>query len=153
MNGFPIEKSKALARKAIAAMRPNDTFNIITFAGATSVLWPEPKPATDENRRAADAFVDGAFGAGGTEMMAAINAALVQDGRSGMVPAKLLDLPADGRAVRVAVEDGALVRGDGAWTLDAGAGRTIPVELPIAVPANPKRLALLVDGTWETRDG
>ena len=153
MNGFPIEKSKALARKAIAAMRPNDTFNIITFAGATSVLWPEPKPATDENRRAADAFVDGAYGAGGTEMMAAINAALVQDGRSGMVPAKLLDLPADGRAVRVAVEDGALVRGDGAWTLDAGAGRTISVELPIAVPANPKRLALLVDGTWETRDG
>ena len=47
MNGFPIEKSKALARKAIAAMRPTDTFNFITFAGATSVLWPEPKPAND----------------------------------------------------------------------------------------------------------
>ncbi len=153
MNGFPIEKSKALARKAIAAMRPNDTFNIVTFAGATSVLWPEPKPATDENRRAADAFVEGAYGSGGTEMMAAIDAALVQDGRSGLAPAKLLDLPADGRAVRVAVEDGALVRGDGAWTLDAGGGRTVPVDLSVAIPANPKRLALLVDGTWETRDG
>ena len=159
MNGFPIEKSKALARKAIAAMRPNDTFNFITFAGATSVLWPEPRPASDENRKLAEDFVNGAYGSGGTEMMAAVNAALVQDGRSGLLPARLLDLPADGRAVRVAVAHDALVRaapptpGAPVWTLDAGAGRTIPVDLSIAVPANPRKLALILDGTWETRDG
>ncbi|MFM7135279.1 MAG: VIT and vWA domain-containing protein, partial [Planctomycetota bacterium] len=153
MGGFPIEKSKELARKAIAAMRPNDTFNFITFAGATSVLWPEPRPASEENRRAADAFIDGLFGSGGTEMMTAINTALVQEGRSGIAPARLLDLPADGRAVRVAVPDGAIATLNGMTRLDAGEGRFIRVDLSIAIPSNPRKLALIVDGSWTTRDG
>ncbi|MDI9403610.1 MAG: hypothetical protein QM516_07035, partial [Limnohabitans sp.] len=150
---FPIEKSKALARKAIAGMRANDTFNVITFAGATSVLWPEPKLATEENKQAADAFVNGAYGSGGTEMMTAINAALVQEGRSGLKPAKLLDLPADGRAVRIVVDAAALVRAASGWTINAGEGRSIKAEIGIAIPANSKNDALLVDGTWETREG
>lgn len=153
MNGFPVEKSKALARKAIASMRAGDTFNFITFAGATSVLWPEPRAANEENRKLAEDFVNGAYGAGGTEMMAAINAALVQDGRSGILPAKLLDMPADGRTVRIAVAHNGFLRDVAGTTLDAGEGRTIPVELSIAMPANPKKLAIIVDGTWETRDG
>ncbi|MEY2795890.1 MAG: hypothetical protein RIR10_1606 [Planctomycetota bacterium] len=153
MNGFPIEKSKALARKAIAGMRANDTFNVMTFAGATSVLWPEPKPATEENKRAADVFVDGAYGAGGTEMMTAINTALVQEGRSGMKPAKLLDLPADGRAVRVVVDAGKMSRATNGWSIDAGEGRAIRALVEIAIPASAKGEALIVDGTWETRDG
>ena len=152
MNGFPIEKSKALARKAIERMRANDTFNIITFAGATSVLWPEPKPATDENKRAAEAFVNGAYGSGGTEMMAAINAALVQDGRSGLKPANLLNLPADGRGVRIVVDAAALVRSGSGWTIDAGEGRTVKAEIAIAIPANAKNAAIILDGSWETRD-
>ncbi|MFM7261291.1 MAG: VWA domain-containing protein, partial [bacterium] len=152
MNGFPIEKSKALARKAIAGMRANDTFNIITFAGATSVLWSEPKPATDENKRAADDFVNGAYGSGGTEMMTAINTALVQDGRSGLKPAKLLDLPADGRGVRIVVDAAALVRAASGWKIDAGAGRSVNAEIGIAIPANAKNAAIILDGTWETRD-
>ncbi|RLS90446.1 MAG: VWA domain-containing protein, partial [Planctomycetota bacterium] len=151
--GFPVEKSKALARKAIASMRAGDTFNFITFAGATSVLWPEPRAANEENRKLAEDFVNGAYGAGGTEMMAAINAALVQDGRSGILPAKLLDMPADGRTVRIAVAHNGFLRDVAGTTLDAGEGRTIPVELSIAMPANPKKLAIIVDGTWETRNG
>ncbi len=153
MNGFPVEKSKALARKAIASMRAGDTFNFITFAGATNVLWPEPRAANEENRKLAEDFVNGAYGAGGTEMMAAINAALVQDGRSGILPAKLLDMPADGRTVRIAVAHNGFLRDVAGTTLDAGEGRTIPVELSIAMPANPKKLAIIVDGTWETRNG
>ena len=153
MNGFPVEKSKALARKAIASMRAGDTFNFITFAGATSVLWPEPRAANEENRKLAEDFVNGAYGAGGTEMMAAINAALVQDGRSGILPAKLLDMPADGRTVRIAVAHNGFLRDVAGTTLDAGEGRTIPVKLSIAMPANPKKLAIIVDGTWETRNG
>ena len=156
MGGFPIEKSKALARKAIASMRANDTFNIITFAGATSVLWPEPRAASDENRRIADQFVEGAYGSGGTEMMTAVNTALVQDGRSGLVPARLLDLPADGRAVRVVVAPSALSRN--AQSIVAlvepdGTRREIRFVSSIALPANPKSLDIVVDGTWETRDG
>ncbi|MFZ9915087.1 MAG: VIT and vWA domain-containing protein, partial [Phycisphaerales bacterium] len=153
MSGFPIEKSKALAQRAIDAMRPNDTFNFITFAGATRVLWPEPRVANDENRRIASEFVANAQSGGGTEMMTAINAALVQEGRSGIAPKRLLDLPADGRSVRVAVEAGAFVETDGRRTLAAGDGRSIAVDLRVALPANPKKFAMLADGTWETANG
>ncbi|MBL9140283.1 MAG: VWA domain-containing protein, partial [Phycisphaerae bacterium] len=78
MNGFPIEKSKEVMRKALAAMRADDRFNVVTFAGSTAVLWPEVRPATPENVKIGLDFVNGARSGGGTEMMTAINAALVQ---------------------------------------------------------------------------
>jgi hypothetical protein len=158
MNGFPIEKSKELARKAIARMRPNDTFNIITFAGNTAVLWPEPKPATAENLAVADQFIAGASGAGGTEMMTAINAALVQPGRSGIEPARLLELPADGRTLTIAVPADALTVDGARWKIDAGAGadgarKSVLAEIPVILPENPKRLAVLLEGAWTTKSG
>ena len=157
MDGFPIEKSKELARKAIARMRPNDTFNIVTFAGNTAVLWPEPKPATAENIAAADRFIAGTSSGGGTEMMAAINAALVQPGRSGVEPAKLLALPADGRALTVAVPAGTMAVDGARWKIDAGAAangtrRSVQAEIPVVLPENPKRLAVLLEGSWTTKD-
>ena len=113
MSGFPVEKSKEVVSKAIASMRPDDTFNIITFAGDTSILWPEPRPATEANRAAAQAFVSSRQGGGGTEMMKAINAALVQQEapalRADQHHAKALsleelaNLPADGREVEVEI--------------------------------------------------
>lgn len=78
MNGWPIEKSKELMTKAIGQMRPTDTFNVITFAGATQVLWKTPRPASAENIAEAQALVAQQNGRGGTEMMTAINAALEQ---------------------------------------------------------------------------
>ena len=158
MNGFPIEKSKELARKAIARMRPNDTFNIITFAGDTAVLWPEPKPASAENIAAADRFIAGTSGAGGTEMMTAINAALVQPGRSGLEPAKLLELPADGRALTIAVPADTMIADGARWKIAAGTSvdgtaRSVLAEIPVALPENPKRLAVLLEGAWSTKDG
>ncbi|MGE0479215.1 MAG: hypothetical protein AB7Q17_01965, partial [Phycisphaerae bacterium] len=62
--------------KAIDALRPGDTFNLITFAGSTKVLWEHPRPATNENRAAAQEFLASRKGGGGTEMMKAIDAAL-----------------------------------------------------------------------------
>ncbi len=76
MSGFPIEKSKELMTRMLGAMRPGDTFNIITFAGDHHVLWPAPRPATEENLKIARAFVESREGGGGTEMMKAIEAAL-----------------------------------------------------------------------------
>jgi len=85
MNGFPIEKSKELMERALSSMRAGDTFNVITFAGATSVLWPAARPVTEANLAEARALVSRQSGRGGTEMMTAINAALAQpagdDGR------------------------------------------------------------------------
>jgi Ca-activated chloride channel family protein len=76
MSGFPIEKAKETMRLAIDGLNPRDTFNLITFAGETHILFPEPVPATPANVRKAQAFLASRSGGGGTEMMKAIRAAL-----------------------------------------------------------------------------
>jgi len=78
MSGFPIEKSKQVMRKAIDSMREGDTFNLITFAGHTEILWDVPRLASERNKNEALRLVDQQRGSGGTEMMKAIDAALVQ---------------------------------------------------------------------------
>jgi Ca-activated chloride channel family protein len=76
MSGFPIEKAKETMRLAIDGLNPRDTFNLITFAGDTHILFPEPVLATSSNVRKAQAFLSSRRGGGGTEMMKAIRAAL-----------------------------------------------------------------------------
>jgi Ca-activated chloride channel homolog len=76
MSGFPIEKAKETMRLALDNLYPQDTFNLITFSGDTSILFPEPVPATPDNLRKAQEFLAGRHGSGGTEMMKAIRAAL-----------------------------------------------------------------------------
>ncbi len=107
MEGLPIDKAKAVMSKAIEAMRPGDTFNLITFAGDTRILWKTPRPNSDANRAEAQAFLSGQNGAGGTEMMTAINAALTPTSdeamrqAGGLTAAQLAELPADGREIVV----------------------------------------------------
>lgn len=76
MNGFPIEKAKESMKMAIDGLNPYDTFNLITFAGDTHVLFEKPVQATPENLQKAQAFLESRQGSGGTEMMKAIRAAL-----------------------------------------------------------------------------
>jgi Ca-activated chloride channel family protein len=76
MSGFPIEKAKEAMKHAIDGLNPRDTFNLITFAGDTHVLFPQPVAATPENLRLAQNFLADRRGGGGTEMMKAIRAAL-----------------------------------------------------------------------------
>ncbi len=57
MSGFPIEKAKEVIGLALNGMYPRDTFNLITFAGDTHVLFPEPVPASDANILAAQEFL------------------------------------------------------------------------------------------------
>ena len=76
MNGFPIEKAKETMKLALDSLYPSDTFNLITFAGDTHILFPEPVPATKANLDRAQAFLQSRSGSGGTEMMKAIRAAL-----------------------------------------------------------------------------
>jgi Ca-activated chloride channel family protein len=76
MSGFPIEKAKESMKLALDGLNPQDTFNLITFAGDTHVLFDKPVPATAENLRRAQAFLSSRQGGGGTEMMKAIVAAL-----------------------------------------------------------------------------
>src|SRR6185369_15952940 len=76
MEGFPIEKAKEAMKLAIDGLNPQDTFNLITFSGDTSILFEKPVPATPENLKKAQAFLESRQGSGGTEMMKAIKAAL-----------------------------------------------------------------------------
>jgi Ca-activated chloride channel homolog len=76
MQGFPIEKAKEAMQLALDGLYPQDTFNLITFAGDTHILFPQPVPATRENLRKAQQFLASREGSGGTEMMKAIRAAL-----------------------------------------------------------------------------
>ncbi len=105
MSGFPIEKAKEVMDKEFASMQPFDTFNLITFAGDTRILWDEPRPNTNENRAEAQEFLASRKGGGGTEMMKAINAALIQPGSTDrpLTPDELAGMPGDGRKVVLSV--------------------------------------------------
>ncbi|HUR36519.1 MAG TPA: VIT and VWA domain-containing protein [Terriglobales bacterium] len=76
MEGFPLETAKKTMKRAIENMRAGDTFNFITFAGETKVLFPQPVTANTANIRQAIAFLESRRGGGGTEMMKAIRTAL-----------------------------------------------------------------------------
>ena len=93
MWGFPLEMAKKTIARALDHLRKDETFNLITFSGATRVLFPEPVPATPENIAAAKQVLAGAYGSGGTEMMGAIRTALGDDAGAGK--------PMDGDPVRV----------------------------------------------------
>jgi len=76
MRGFPIETAKRAMRLCIEGLHPNDTFNLMTFAGGVGFCFEKPVPNTDENRRRALAYLESLQGSGGTEMMKAIHACL-----------------------------------------------------------------------------
>lgn len=175
MNGEPMEACKRLMHEAIESMRPLDRFNVITFAGHTQVLWPDLRPNTPANRAEALGMLQRQRGAGGTEMMKAIQAALGQprDDRSTrpLTPAELADLPADGREVVVTVDDGAFdserMEADGTTVtptirvrdgllLQCSSFR-LPESYLKKAHANMQRpdvrLSLTLTGAWSTQDG
>jgi hypothetical protein len=153
MQGFPIEKSKEVIAKALAAMRPSDTFNIITFASGTQSLWGEPRTATDENRRLAKQFVDQQQGGGGTEMLPAFEAALSGQRDSGWMSfTDLLNLPADGRSVRVEVPQSNIDETAGLITAEGKSARvTFGMQLPSSGSRGDQSLQL--SGRWVTDSG
>ncbi len=175
MNGKPMAICKEVMRKAIDQMRPRDTFNIITFAGATRILWERPRANTTANREEAQRFIDSQEGRGGTEMMKAIEAALHQGPIDGidhaLTAAQLADLPADGRQVVVEADD-SVFRSEG-LTKDAVTDRAelhirddlsikcSPFQLPTpylkraneTVADDSITLKLLMRGSWTTVNG
>ncbi len=76
MSGFPLDKAKESMKMALNGLNPQDTFNLITFAGDTAILFEKPVPANKENLQKALAFLESRQGGGGTEMMKAIKASM-----------------------------------------------------------------------------
>jgi Ca-activated chloride channel family protein len=76
MSGLPLDTSKQLMRHALADMRPDDMFNVLRFDDSTSGLSSTLLPATKGNIEKGIAYIDALEGAGGTNMLAGIDAAL-----------------------------------------------------------------------------
>jgi Ca-activated chloride channel family protein len=83
MHGFPLEISKRLLRDLLASLRPGDTFNVLLFAGGSSLLAPESLPANAQNVQLAVDLISRQQGGGGTELLPALKRALALPQREG----------------------------------------------------------------------
>ena len=76
MNGFPLTVSKELIQQLLRTLAPTDSFNVILFAGDSTMLAPASIPATAENVARAMDIIDRQRGSGGTELLPALRRAL-----------------------------------------------------------------------------
>jgi len=76
MSGFPLETSKHLLTDLIGQLRPTDYFNIVLFAGDSTVLSENSLQANKENLDRAIKLLNDQRGAGGTELLPAIQRAM-----------------------------------------------------------------------------
>jgi Ca-activated chloride channel family protein len=76
MGGAPIAQARASVRAALAALGSEDHFNLIAFDDQVDALYPSAQRATPDTLAAARRFVDRLDARGGTEIAAALDAAL-----------------------------------------------------------------------------
>ena len=76
MHGFPLEISKKLLQNLIGNLRPTDKFNVLLFAGGSSVMAEESLPSTEQNIQRALHLIERQRGGGGTEILPALGRAL-----------------------------------------------------------------------------
>jgi len=80
MNGFPLNISKQLLEDLIQNLRPTDKFNVLLFAGGSTVLSERSLPATSGNITRAIRTITNQNGSGGTELLPALRRALALPG-------------------------------------------------------------------------
>jgi Ca-activated chloride channel family protein len=73
MHGFPLDISKKLLRSLIGNLRSTDSFNVILFAGCSSLMAPASLPANKENIQKAITLINRQRGGGGTELYSAMH--------------------------------------------------------------------------------
>ena len=76
MEGFPLNTSKQLLRDLIGQLRPTDLFNVVLFAGDSTVLSANSLPANQENISSAIKLLEEQRGNGGTELLPAVTKAM-----------------------------------------------------------------------------
>lgn len=72
MNGFPLDVGKKLMQRLMEGLRPQDKFNILSFAGGSALLSPSSLRATPDNVNQAMHFMKSWEGGGGTELLPAL---------------------------------------------------------------------------------
>ncbi|HEX6283899.1 MAG TPA: VIT domain-containing protein, partial [Pyrinomonadaceae bacterium] len=90
MDGFPLNTSKKLLRDLIGKLRPTDLFNVVLFAGDSTVLSPHSLPANPQNTATAIALIEQQRGSGGTELLAAMQQAMSLPRQEGISRSLLL---------------------------------------------------------------
>ena len=76
MSGYPLDTAKLLVKDLITALQPQDTFNMMFFAGGSEVMAQTSVPATPANISRAMSMIDRSDGGGGTELRKAMNRAM-----------------------------------------------------------------------------
>lgn len=76
MNGRPLEQARAAIAHALQSLTPRDTFQIINFSSTASQLGAAPVIATPQNIQKGLTYLNSLNGAGGTEMIQGLKAAL-----------------------------------------------------------------------------
>ena len=76
MRGFPLDISKKLLEDLIRNLRPVDKFNVLLFAGGSSIMSRQSLPAVQANVDRAVNMINGNLGGGGTELLPALKRAL-----------------------------------------------------------------------------
>ena len=89
MSGEPTEKVKEAMRHFFRLSKPDDTVQVITFAGSANKLFEKPVPATENNVSRALNFTQQIRAGGGTEMLKGIR--------------MVLNEPVDPKRVRIVV--------------------------------------------------
>lgn len=79
MSGYPLDVSKELISNVLTNLNVNDKFNILFFAGGTSILSPNSLFATNENIALAHEMIQNTSGGGGTNFLPAMQIALDMD--------------------------------------------------------------------------
>ncbi len=75
MHGFPLDISKKLLKDLIENLRPTDKFNVLLFAGGSSLMSEQSLSATSKNIRDAINLIERQRGGGGTELLLALKRA------------------------------------------------------------------------------
>jgi Ca-activated chloride channel family protein len=76
MDGFPLNTAKQLLRELIGQLRPSDLFNVVLFAGDSTVLAERSLAADGQNISKAIRLLEQQRGNGGTELLPAIQKAM-----------------------------------------------------------------------------
>jgi len=76
MHGFPLDISKKLLKNLVGSLRPVDRFNVLLFAGGSSVLSEHSMEATQKNIDQAINVIDRQQGSGSTNLLPALKRAL-----------------------------------------------------------------------------
>jgi len=75
MHGFPLDMSKKLLKDLIGSLTAGDKFNVLLFAGGSSLMSEESLDASPENIQRAVTLIERQRGGGGTELLPALKRA------------------------------------------------------------------------------